>query len=85
MVKFPKSIIGLVSAGLLTAGAILFLREATSKGLGKTFLETGRGIGRGAGEFGYGIGNIGKGIGVAGENIGSGFSGLFKGFNLFNT
>jgi len=61
---------------VIGAGAVLLLREAATKGLGRAFAETGTGLrlaGTGVGDT---IGSIGTGIGTAATAIGSGFAGL---------
>jgi len=72
------NLVKIVGLGLAGVTAILFLREAASKGLGVTAQQSGIGFGTLGQSIGTTLGGIGSGIGQFGAGVGEGASKLFN-------
>ena len=72
------NLVKIIGLGLAGVTAILFLREAASKGLGVTAQQSGIGFGTLGASLGSTLGGIGSGIGQLGAGVGSGAASLLN-------
>ena len=71
------SIVKLLTLGIAGATAIIFLRDAATKGLGVAAAETGAGFGGLGGGIGATFSSLGQGLQQFGSGVGTGVAKLF--------